>query len=253
MIDVHSHILPGIDDGSRSVEQSVAVLEALARHGVTDIVGTPHAKASALNRGGDEILAARQNAYQSLMPEIPAGINVHLGLEIMLDEPLTEAALHDRRFSLAGSKYYLVEFLPSVAVDIATRVLSGITNHAIPLVAHPERYSALSVRTAGSWRDIGARLQVDATTLTLRSNRGKKARELLSVGLADLVAADNHGTRQSMRTAARYLTEKGCTHVIDFLTRANPYAVLSDGEMQRVPGVKIGGGFIDGMMSFLKG
>jgi tyrosine-protein phosphatase YwqE len=229
------------------------VLNHFVRQGVTDVICTPHIRASQISSGPEEHLENREAALATLTHRLPAGIRLHLGFEIMLDEPLAPGALADRRFSLAGSGYYLVEFLPSVAVDLATGVLQRIAEFAIPLVAHPERYRSLSVQTAGRWHDIGARLQLDATTLTRKSNRGKRAREILAAGLADLIAADNHGTDQSIETAVRFLKERGCGSVVDVLTRANPGAILSDSAMARVPNVNLGGGWIDGVMSFLRG
>lgn len=223
------------------------------RDGVTDVICTPHIRASQIAAGADKSLELRQAAYETLAPHVPSEIKLHLGFEIMLDEPMHEESLSDRRYSLAGSSYYLVEFLPSVAVDIASRVLENIAAHAIPLVAHPERYKGLSVRTAGRWHDLGARLAVDATTLAQRSVRGKKAREIVSVGLGDLVTSDNHGTVQTMATAVKFLESRRCHDVIDDLTRVNPLAILEDGSMKRVSGVDLGGGFVDGVMAFLKG
>lgn len=254
MIDLHSHLLPGIDDGSRSVTQSVEVLRHFAESGITDVVLTPHIKASGIRDYGDDLLALRREAYETLSAEAPApgGVRLHLGFEIMLDDLLSPRTVEDRSYSLAGSRYYLVEFLPSVAVDGAAKVLTDLADRDIvPLVAHPERYNRLSVTAASAWVKSGARLQVDATTLTQATSRGKRARSLVAAGLASVVAADNHGGSRSLVTAVRYLEERGCGQVVERLTRINPQAVLDDADMEDVPRVELPERWVDNVRSFL--
>ena len=79
----------------------------------------------------------------------------------------------------------------------------------IPLVAHPERYNGCDPDTIAAWRDVGAKMQVDATELTRPTVRGRRARQLLAAGLADVIAADNHGNRRVVTTGVEYLTEQG--------------------------------------------
>lgn len=253
VIDIHSHLLPNIDDGSRSVEQSVGVLEMFVEQGVTDVICTPHIKATQVNEASEVRLAERQAAFDELRPQVPEGMTLHLGFEIMLDEPLKPEALTDYRFSLAGSRYFLVEFSTTVAVDVASKVIERIAAHAVPLVAHPERYESLSVKTAGVWRDAGARLQVDATTLSRKTGRGKKARGIVSAGLADLLAADNHGSSRSMANGKQFLKTHGAGRVVTKLTETNPRAILENWGMERVEAVKLGGGWADGVMAFFRG
>ena len=98
------------------MEQSVAVLRDFAAAGITDVVLTPHVAASEMTNGGDEAVDRREAAFQRLMSEAPESPRLALGFEIMLDRPLPVLAGGDRRFSLAGSRYYLVEFPNSVVL-----------------------------------------------------------------------------------------------------------------------------------------
>ncbi len=252
MIDLHSHLLPGIDDGARSVAQSVEVLRHFAESGITDVVLTPHIKASGIGGYGDDMLTLRREAYEELSGEAPGGVRLHLGFEIMLDDLLSPRTVEDRSYALAGSRYYLVEFFPSVLADGAARVLTDLADRGIvPLVAHPERYHRLTVTAASAWVKSGARLQVDATTLTQATPRGKRARSIVAAGLAAVVAADNHGGRRSLVTAVRYLEERGCGEVVERLTRINPQAVLDDADMEAVPAVELPERWVDNVRSFL--
>ena len=240
MIDVHNHLLPAVDDGSRSVEQSVRVLELFVEHGVTDVVCTPHLTASELSHGGDRALETRMTAYEKLKQSAPSQVSLHLGFEIMMDQPISHAMLGDRRFSLAGSRYYLIEFWTSVVAENAVHVIRHILDAGmVPLVAHPERYGNLSIERALDWHRMGARFQVDATTLGRRSERGSRARRYLENGLADITAADNHGDDRTQRNASRFLESRGEEHLVDLLTTQNPGATIRDEDMIPVPAMAV--------------
>ena len=236
MIDVHSHLLPGLDDGSRSMEQSVGVLRHFIADGVTDVVLTPHLVASDISRRGEEAIERRDLVLEDLRRNAPPGIRLHPGFEIMLDVPLPEYAISDRRYAIAGSRYYLVEFPNSLGPHPAGGVLQQIIRSGItPLVAHPERYHMCSARDLSAWCAAGAVLQVDATTLMRSNSRGAMARRLVTDGLATIMAADNHGDGRSMLLGRRYLEERGGKIAAEWLTTANPQAILEDKETSRVP------------------
>lgn len=240
MIDLHSHLLPGIDDGSESERQSVTTLELLVRDGVTDVVVTPHLLATEIDTRGEEIIERRDLLLDALRRVAPAGITLHPGFEIMLDGPLTAYAAGDRRFALCGSRYYLVEFPLYLGPAPAPAALSALVQAGVvPLVAHPERYHLCTIRDFGHWRALGAYLQVDATTLTRPTSRGDMARTLVQGGLADVLAADNHGDRRSLATGLHYLVGRRAEDAAHLLTTENPKAVLEDREMARVPGVAL--------------
>ncbi len=259
MIDLHCHLLPNIDDGSRSAQRSVEVLERMAADGVVAVVLTPHVKASDIESDAEHCLELRERAFNELTahgsqltahgsqltPEL------HAGFEIMLNQPLPTLVSGDRRFALAGSRYYLVEFPLTVVGEFATGALRQISQTGVvPLVAHPERYDACSPATVEAWRKAGARMQVDATTLTRPTTRGHRSRQLVAGGLADVVAADNHGDRRTMVTAVRFLRDHsteaaGTTEAaVARLTAENPRAVIDDSQMVDVPPVEIREGLL---------
>lgn len=259
MIDLHSHLLPAIDDGVRTTEQALEVLERLAGEGVTDIVCTPHLAASQIATGQvEELIEERDRKLTALQVVTEGRPRLHPGFEIMLDEPLPAGATGDRRLSLAGSRYYLIEFPTTVVAPFAAQILARMASAGIvPLVAHPERYTACSARVVRRWRDAGARIQVDATTLTRPTLRGDRARELLVEGLVDVLAADNHGDRRSLKTTLRWLDDRvdgsDGRRVAQLLSRDNPGAVVRDEELQEVPPVRIEERLIDRAKRFLRG
>lgn len=226
MIDLHCHLLPGVDDGSRSVAQSVEVLTRMAAGGVTDIVLTPHLEASRVLEGPPP---SHDEAFAALTQAAPPGIRLHRGAEVMLDRALTSRAVETRRITLAGSRYVLVEFTGMVAARAASSALEQVVKGGlVPLLAHPERYAACSVSMVTHWRALGARIQVDANTVFRPSGRGRRARALLAAGLVDVLAADNHGDSRSLVEPFRQLEAAGADEVARLTMMSNPEAVLRD-------------------------
>jgi protein-tyrosine phosphatase len=229
VIDLHSHLLPGIDDGSRSLAQSVEVLQRFAEAGITDVAVTPHLRVSDVPDRGEATIEQRDRLLEELRSHAPTGIMLHPGFEIMLDGPLDRRILADRRYAIAGSRYYLVEFSMSVGGAPATGAIGDLQLAGVrPLVAHPERYVTCTMREFRSWVSLGAALQVDATTLTRPGRRGDIARQIVQEGLAHLLAADNHGDKRSLRTGREYLAGRGAREVAQRLTVDNPRAILEN-------------------------
>ena len=255
MIDLHSHLLPNIDDGARSAEQSADVLRVLASHGVEHVVLTPHARATEIARDPFDPLERRESALETLdrhgLSDTPT---LHTGFEIMLDATLPDIVFRDRRYTLAGSRYVLVEFPLMILAEFAARMLAEIVRGGlVPLVAHPERYQACSPVTVTAWRAAGARTQVDATALTRSTTRGHRARQLLSAGLADVIAADNHGDARSLRTGVEYLEKRDGAMQVRLLTRDNPHAVIDDSDMRAVPPLALKERWRDRLRRFSQG
>lgn len=233
MIDLHSHLLPAVDDGSRSVAQSVGVLEQMAAKGVTDICLTPHLQASQADAGPP---AAWEPAWQALLAEHATPIRLHRGVELMLDRPLSETSAADRRLTLGGTRFILVEFTRMVSPTAAYNALAHVASLGlVPVLAHPERYACTTPQLASAWKAAGAVLQVDANTLFADRGRGERARALLAAGLADILAADNHGDRRTVTGPYVQLCELGAEEQADLLLRRNPSAILSDGGLEPVP------------------
>lgn len=236
MIDLHSHLLPAVDDGSRSVAQSVSVLRRFAAEGVTAVCLTPHLLSSEAGARP----AAHDAAFEALRfaaPDLPV---LHRGAEVMLDRPLPAAAAEHRAATLAGSRHILVEFPRLVAYQAVANALHHVvTLGLVPLLAHPERYACCTPAAVEAWRRVGALMQVDATTLASGGGRGDRARQLVARGLADILAADNHGDGRGLALARELLREHGGEAQADLLLVANPAAILGDGIVEAVPPLEL--------------
>jgi protein-tyrosine phosphatase len=240
VIDLHSHLLPGVDDGSPSVEVSVAVLRRFAVDGVTTLVCTPHLNAT-------EARVAPHEAYAEIFAELvasaPAEVALKLGWEIMLDAPGVD--LRARHLRLGGSTAVLVEFQRSGIPARSTEELARIRESGlVPLVAHPERYWGCTTRVVREWRAAGAAIQTDATMLLGSGPMTRLAKEMLEEGVVDCIASDNHGDRRSLRSARQWLEEVGAAEQAVLLTEINPGRLLADQPTLPVPPIHLEKGML---------
>jgi protein-tyrosine phosphatase len=233
VIDLHSHILPGVDDGSRSVSQSVQVLARLADQGVRAVCLTPHLLASVAVSG---VPAAHDRAFERLRAEAPPGIALYRGAEIMLDRPLDARVAQDRAVTLNRTRYLLVEFPRLVTRDAVDQALAGVRGTGlVAVLAHPERYKCCTPAAAQAWKAEGTLLQVDGPTLLSASSRGERARDLVREGLAAIAAGDNHGDDRSLRPVQDALADIEGGRQAELLLVANPQAILEDRPVEDVP------------------
>lgn len=234
MIDIHTHLLPGVDDGSPSVEASLPVLQRFAADGVELVVCTPHLDASRSAQAPHDAHDAILDRLRASAPPLPKLVR---GYEIMLDVP--GADLTDRRLTLAGSSAVLVEFPraglpPQAAHELYRLRMNGL----VPVVAHPERYAGCTPAVAEEWRRVGAVLQLDAAAMIAKGQMGDRARALLAGGLIDLVASDTHGDRRSLAVAREWVLEHGSAEQAELLTRVNAERVLADQPVLAVGGLR---------------
>lgn len=235
MIDLHSHLLPGVDDGSPSIEVSVDVLRRFAGDGVEVLVCTPHLNASEAARVPHEEYA---EVFAQLVAAAPPTPRLELGWEIMLDVPGADLTLP--HLSLGPSRAVLVEFsrtgVPARAADEIFRLrMSGV----VPVLAHPERYWGCTVEQVRAWRNAGAVIQTDALMLLGTGPMAGLAKTMLEEGLVDCIASDNHGDARSLRAARDWLLDVGTHEQAELLTKTNAERVLRNTAPLPVPPIKI--------------
>ncbi len=232
-IDMHSHILPGMDDGSRSMGQTLRMLETAVSEGITTMIATPHnmpgkgcPPGSVVRRKVDEL---RRTVEQEGIPlEIVAGTEYYYREEV-LDILDSEDAV-----TLGNSDCVLVEFEPLAERNYIRNALRNILGFGYrPVIAHVERYAKLMEDTAvlGDMRKNGILVQVNAMSVTGDNGRQAKkdVRNLLKKGLVDFVATDAHsdGRRAPyMEKCAEVLYRKCGTEYADRLLFGNAEAFL---------------------------
>lgn len=234
-VDFHNHLLPGVDDGASSIEETRAGLQAMTADGVRTVIVTPHLRGMVTERP-DQLAAALAEfdealeAMRTLVAAEFSEIRLERGAEVMLDTPGLD--LSDPRVRLAGTSFVLVEF-PSLSVPphsiqaLYELKLKGWR----PIVAHPERYHNLDgVDLVEEWRTVGALMQVNAGSLVGRygERASKLAWSLLERGWVDYLSSDYHARgRLRLTESWAALREAGGEEQLNLLSQVNPSRMLN--------------------------
>lgn len=237
MIDIHSHLLPGVDDGSPSIEVSVRVLEKFATQGIERLVCTPHLDAS-------RAAMAPYDEYRGILAQLreaaPPAVTLEQGWEILLDAP--GADLTAPELTLAGSRALLVEFTRGGVPRGGTAELRRIIRSGrTPILAHPERYFGCTLEMVAEWRAMGTVIQTDVSVLLGRGVPAGFARSMLEHGFVDILASDNHGDDRSLAAALAWLADHDGTDQVELLTRVNAQRVLANEDPVPVPPLRSSG------------
>jgi len=236
VIDLHAHLLPGLDDGARSLVEAVELCRRAAGEGCTDLVATPHRRRDEWTDLSPEALAAALAELAEAVGERP---RLHLGAENRVDSDLLREAAERTSggvLPLAGSRYLLLELEPTgCGPDPVALVGALLQCDWFPVIAHPEVTPCLAGDPGLVERLVaaGAFLQVTAASLTgdFGSGPRQRALALAEAGLAHFVASDAHrpGWRPTGLARARAELERrfGAARA-DQLTRDHAAAVLAD-------------------------
>lgn len=198
MIDIHAHILPGVDDGSPSLASSLEMARLALESGVDAMIATPHCN---LPKGDEmlwaDALARRTEELSAALAEERVPLRLYAGMEIF-GMPDTADKLRDGRLcTLASSRYPLIEFPFHDYGLEATELLGRVLDLGLrPIVAHPERYryAQEEPRLLNLWADMGCLLQVNRGSLLGRFGPRAEAlgSSLVARGFAAFVASDAH-------------------------------------------------------------
>lgn len=195
MIDIHSHILPGVDDGCKDYESAKQMLINDIEQGITEIVLTPHFRLQ-YNTPYNELEKEFINFKEKLNSD---GINIklHLGQEIFVDKDYKKILNSDFINGIDRSKIILIEFAYNSEIDYADIVYEIKHMGYTPIVAHVERYVYFSIEDAYEIKDIGGYVQINSSSLIKKHNvkEHKFVKKLLNEGLVDFVASDKHFDR----------------------------------------------------------
>jgi len=199
-IDIHCHILPGVDDGPQTLPDAIALCRVLAREGIETVVATPHMlgryegtnSAGAIRRAVAELQAALERFRIKL--------NILPGGEVRLDERIPRLVEEDQVLTVADNRKYLLLELPTGIEFEASAVLARVAVPGVRVVlAHAERYEFLhNTDAARKWTDAGAIIQVNTSSLAGGWSPGAQRAgwELIEAGIARVVGSDAHSVGQ---------------------------------------------------------
>lgn len=236
MIDIHTHVLPGIDDGAADLEESRTMCRLAAEGGCEAVIATPHQRSPSWENTDPDRLEALRREVERAVGRRPA---VHPGGEIRIDSQLLddlERLPGSGLLPLAGSRYLLLEFprrLPAPDPPALTHELTVAGWR--PVYAHPEMipFLASDLELMARLVDEGALFQVTAMSVT--GDAGPRAQavceRMLERGLVHFVASDSHGVDwrpPDLHHARRRIADRWGEDVAERLTDGNPRRVLED-------------------------
>ncbi len=230
MVDIHSHILWGMDDGSHSLEMSVAMLQMAAKGGTTDIVATPHADNDYAFQ--PELIEERRVELQTQLGE---RIRIHKGCDFHLKYDQIQESLRDpRKYSVNGLGWVLVEFSDMMIFPNTEEIFSQMRSAGMGvIVTHPERNWLLrkDIERLQRWVDGGAYMQVTGGSLlgVFGGDAKKFGEELMARGLVHFLASDAHDLdRRSPRLdhVRAHVAEKYGEEYAEALLETHPRAVI---------------------------
>ena len=137
MIDIHSHLIPGVDDGSQSIEESLALLKQAEEDGITELITTPH-----FIKNGEYRIRASElvKRFNELKQAYQGSIKLHLGNELYIHPDLPELLEQGEILTLGESDYILIEFPFNSYKDEYDEILYELSLKYRIVIAHPERY-----------------------------------------------------------------------------------------------------------------
>ncbi len=200
MIDLHSHILYGIDDGSHTKEESLEILKIAYTNGVKDIVLTPHYIKNSKYNANNKLKQQLLNNLKKELKQQNININLYLGNEVFIDEELP-ILINTDISTINNSKYILIEFPMGTKYQMLEEVLDELEEKKlIPIIAHPERYLSY-------YKDYDFFYHLKKRGCILQGNIGslfghygrkskKMIKELLKRNLIDCIGSDIHHPHQ---------------------------------------------------------
>lgn len=239
MIDIHSHVLPQIDDGSASWEETMAMMHQAEEDGITEVAITHHILSNLDFEREDEIISKYEELKQRLVFE-KINIKLHLGAELY-SQPDME--LHHKISTYNDNKkYFLMEFpMQGIPKFIGDYFFDLITRGMIPIIAHPERNMGIIRNPSRAFEFVqrGALLQINAGSIVGRHGEPVKdaATILLNSNLIHLVGSDAHNTRRrpmKLRDAKDIIGERWGTERAQAIFQDNPKKILT-GEQFSAP------------------
>ncbi len=239
MIDFHNHILPGADDGAKTMKDSIEMLKHAQKQGITDVVNTvhfQHPKMEGKNTDFDYIYKLKEDLLKE-MAKNNIEINIHLGAEVFFDFNLMNI-LDNPLITFCNGKYMLVEFQTHM-------IPKGYENHlyelkmngVTPIIAHPERYKPIqdNINILEMLINSGCIIQIDAGSLIGHFGKQCKVAAEIMVRrhMVHIIGSDAHGRgkrnfclREAIDIIKRYTDSKVIDRVLE-----NPNKVISGEEI----------------------
>ncbi len=237
-VDLHIHILPGVDDGAEDWEDAIQMARLAREEGITTVVATPHNSGFGQDLNRNLVLSLVEELKEKLAEE-GVELQVFPGIEVMLIPEVFRLLEEGKAFTINGSRYILVELPYTVYPVYSEYVLFKLMERGYrPILAHPERYAYFQSRPELLKPLVKRGVLLQLTSASITGELGGRAREtsifLLREGMAHIVATDAHSSRwrkPSMREAFEELSRIVGREKAEEMTLHAPEAILEDKEV----------------------
>lgn len=197
-VDMHSHVLPGIDDGAQTPEESIVLIKKMMELGIRKIIATPHVMAD-YYKNTPETIGNALNILKAELINQNIDIEIEAAAEHYFDETF-EGRVNNHKLLTMGDNYALFEFSfinqPINAVEV---IMKMIELGYKPILAHPERYSYMNIEQLSNIRSWGCNLQLNTISLTgyFGKDAKKMAEALVDNDMVDFISSDMHHLRHA--------------------------------------------------------
>lgn len=233
--DIHCHILPGVDDGADSMEETEKMLKEAYKEGIRNIIATPHYHPRRGHAPAEQILEAADRVRDMMEKKFP-GMYLYQGQEIYYSHDVLDKLKSEEIFTMEESQYVLTEF--SVG-DGIPRIKEGLNNLLMrgysPILAHVERYALLDkdMESIEELTEAGVYLQVNSGSFLgeLGGEKKRFVKKLLKAGLVTFIASDAHDSERRtprFRKCTEYISNKFGEETARRIFYDNPQKIIEN-------------------------
>ena len=235
LIDIHSHLLAGVDDGAKNCEESLKILQISYKEGIRHIILTPHFHVSRKSASYAHIEMAIEELKREMVKN-HIDISLYHGSELYYSHELISSLENKVASTLNGTNYILVEFNPLEEYSyIKDAFFTLVCNDYLPILAHAERYECLFQKKEriADLKRSGIRLQLNAAAILGNDGREykKRTKYILEKEFADFIASDTHDSEKRkpcLRECADLIEKKYGREYWDLLFSENPRKLIEN-------------------------
>jgi protein-tyrosine phosphatase len=234
LVDIHCHILPGVDDGAQTLKDSLELLRMAHEDGVSAVILTPHYRGH-YRKNTPEILRRHYEALCAEVRKVLPGMELYLGNEAAWERDLGEKIAEGRVLTMHGSPYVLLEFgFGIMRSQVTDGVMDVVSCGYTPIIAHVERYDIFrkDKTLVDEVLSMGALIQLNADSVLGKRGFGSKrfCHRLLKQGKAHFIASDAHDCQNRpplLGECFAYVSQRYGEDYAQILLRDNARALLS--------------------------
>lgn len=238
LIDMHCHIVPGVDDGAKNMEMAARMLQAEYRNGVSAVIVTPHYR-KGMFETSQRVIDRRFEKLRQAAMRLRSQMQVYLGCEYHTNQDMVQDLQSGKRPSMAGSVYVLAEFSSAHGYAvIRNQVYELIAAGYRPIIAHAERYPCLVKEPVliEELRELGAEIQLTSGSVLGEDGWRLKrfCNRLLKEKKVQYIASDAHDLQHrapNLQACAIYLEKKFGRRFAEQILIRNPRKIIENGKV----------------------